>query len=87
MRDFILADNQELTRLGLKALLSEYTDTAVTLYASSMDFVREGREGTDFTVQVVIVHTSGALLAVVAGGVGQWLDYRGLCLTEARSAL
>lgn len=60
---------------------------AVTLYASSMDFVREGREGTDFTVQVVIVHTSGALLAVVAGGVGQWLDYRGLCIIELALAV
>ena len=31
MRDFILADNQELTRLGLKTLLSEYSENNVTI--------------------------------------------------------
>ena len=82
-----LTPSLPLVLTGIILLRAVEASAAVTLYASSMDFVREGREGTDFTVQVVIVHTSGALLAVVAGGVGQWLDYRGLCLTEARSAL
>lgn len=55
---------------------------AVTLYTSAMDTVRAGREGTDFTIQLVIVHLSGALTSVLSGGIGQWLDYRGLCLIE-----
>lgn len=76
-----------LVLTGIILLRAVEASAAVTLYASSMDFVREGREGTDFTVQVVIVHTSGALLAVVAGGVGQWLDYRGLCLIELALAV
>ena len=77
-----LTPSLPLVLTGIILLRAVEASAAVTLYASSMDFVREGREGTDFTVQVVIVHTSGALLAVVAGGVGQWLDYRGLCLIE-----
>lgn len=60
---------------------------AVTLYTSAMDCVRSGREGTDFTIQLVIVHLSGALASVLSGGVGQWLDYRGLCLIELAIAI
>jgi len=55
---------------------------AVTLYTTAMDSVRPGREGTDFTIQLVLVHLSGALTSVLSGGIGQWLDYRGLCLIE-----
>lgn len=83
----ILTPSLPLVLTGIILLRAVEASAAVTLYASSMDFVREGREGTDFTVQVVIVHTSGALLAVVAGGVGQWLDYRGLCLIELALAV
>lgn len=82
-----LTPSLSLVLTGIILLRAVEASAAVTLYASSMDFVREGREGTDFTVQVVIVHTSGALLAVVAGGVGQWLDYRGLCIIELALAV
>lgn len=82
-----LTPSLPLVLTGIILLRAVEASAAVTLYASSMDFVREGREGTDFTIQVVIVHTSGALLAVVAGGVGQWLDYRGLCLIELALAV
>lgn len=60
---------------------------AVTLYTSAMDTVRAGREGSDFTIQLVIVHLSGALTSVLSGGIGQWLDYRGLCLIELAIAI
>lgn len=82
-----LTPSLPLVLTGIILLRAVEASAAVTLYASSMDFVREGREGTDFTVQVVIVHTSGTLLAVVAGGVGQWLDYRGLCIIELALAV
>jgi len=52
------------------------------VYTSAMDCVREGREGTDFTVQVVVVHISSTLISLIAGGVGEWLDYRGLYIIE-----
>jgi MFS family permease len=60
---------------------------AVTLYTTAMDSVRPGREGTDFTIQLVLVHLSGALTSVLSGGIGQWLDYRGLCLIELGIAI
>lgn len=71
-----------LIMTGIVLLRAVEASAAVTVYSTSMDFVRPGREGTDFTIQVVVVHLSGSLISVVAGGVGQWLDYRGLCLIE-----
>lgn len=68
--------------VGILILRAIEASAAVTVYSTSMDYVRNGREGTDFTIQVVIVHISGSLISVIAGGVGQWLDYRGLCFIE-----
>ena len=68
--------------VGILILRAIEASAAVTVYSTSMDYVRNGREGTDFTIQVVIVHLSGSLISVIAGGVGQWLDYRGLCFIE-----
>lgn len=55
MRDFILADNQELTRLGLKALLSEYTDTTVTIVEDKAALIERLRH--DSHTVVVIDYT------------------------------
>lgn len=55
MRDFILADNQELTRLGLKTLLSEYEDSKVTIVedkATLIDYLRK-----DSNVVIIIDYT------------------------------
>ena len=55
MRNFILADNQELTRLGLKTLLSEYTNSNVSIVedkAALIDLLRQ-----DSHVVVVIDFT------------------------------
>ena len=57
------------------------------VYTCAMDCVREGREGTDFTIQVVVVHFSSTLISLISGGVGEWLDYRGLYLIELAIAL
>lgn len=67
---------------GIILLRSVEASAAVTLYSTAMDHVRPGSEGTDFTLQIVLVHLSGSLTSVLAGGVGQWLDYRGLCAVE-----
>lgn len=71
-----------LILVGILLVRAVEASAAVTLYTTAMDNVRPGREGTDFTIQIVIVHFSGSLVSVISGGVGQWLDYRGLCLIE-----
>ena len=55
MRDFILADNQELTRLGLKTLLSEYSDTTVTIVEDKAALIERLRH--DSHTVVVIDYT------------------------------
>ena len=81
---FITYTTPTLTLVLIGIVLIRFVEAcaAVTLYTTAMDSVRPGREGTDFTIQLVLVHLSGALTSVLSGGIGQWLDYRGLCLIE-----
>ena len=55
-----------------------------------MDIVRSGREGTDFTVQIVITHLSSLVIAVMSGKAGDAVGYHNffgieiiLCLIAA----
>lgn len=43
-----------------------------------MDIVRKGREGTDFTLQIVITHLSSLVIAVLSGKVADIIGYSGL---------
>lgn len=64
-----------------------YGLATVVVYTSAMGCVRPGREGTDFTVQIVITHVSGMLIAVAAGSIGEIFGYRGIYITETIIAL
>ena len=72
---------------GLLLVKTCHAFASIVVYTTAMDCVREGREGTDFTVQVVVVQLSSSLISIISGGVGQWLDYRGLYLIELAIAL
>jgi uncharacterized membrane protein YdjX (TVP38/TMEM64 family) len=47
-----------------------------------MDNIRVGREGTDFTIQIVITHLSSLIISVASGKIAQTIDYGGLFLIE-----
>ena len=72
---------------GLLFVKTCHAFASIVVYTTAMDCVREGREGTDFTVQVVIVHFSSTLISLISGGVGEWLDYRGLYAIELTIAV
>ncbi len=72
---------------GICLVWGAYGLSTVIIYTTSMDIVRKGREGTDFTVQIVITHLSGMLIAVFSGKVGDMLGYTGLFTLEAGLAL
>jgi len=72
---------------GLLFVKTCHAFASIVVYTTAMDTVREGREGTDFTVQVVVVHFSSTLISLISGGVGEWLDYRGLYLIELSIAI
>lgn len=69
--------------LGICLLWGAYGLSTVAIYTTSMDIVRGGREGTDFTLQIVITHLSGLIIAVMSGHVGDKIGYDGLFLGEA----
>lgn len=52
MRNFILADNQELTRTGLQALLSEFKGASVDIVSNKKELV--GELGRDVDAVVII---------------------------------
>jgi MFS family permease len=53
--------------MGITLLWVAYGLSMVALYTAAMDKVRPGREGTDFTIQIVITHLSGLIIAVMSG--------------------
>lgn len=72
---------------GIAMLWGAYGFSTVAIYTISMDRVRPGREGTDFTLQIVITHLSGLIIAVMSGKVGDMLGYQGLFGIEALLSL
>lgn len=59
-------------------LWGAYGLSTVIIYTTSMDAVRKNCEGTDFTLQIVISHLSGMLIAIFSGRVGDYLGYSGI---------
>ncbi|MFI3268080.1 MAG: MFS transporter [Rikenellaceae bacterium] len=53
--------------LGVCFLWASYGLSTVVVYTTSMDKSREGREGTDFTIQTVITHLSSMIIAIFSG--------------------
>ncbi|PLX24427.1 MAG: MFS transporter [Salinivirgaceae bacterium] len=72
---------------GIALLWGTYGFSSVIIYTTSMDIVRKGYEGTDFTVQIVISHLSGVIFAVLSGKLAGALGYTGLFASEAGFAL
>ncbi|MCI6161570.1 MAG: MFS transporter [Prevotella sp.] len=68
-------------------LWSSYGVSTMVVFTSSMNSVRPGREGTDFTVQTVITHLSGMFLALSAGRIADIFQYRGLFVVESAVAV
>ena len=68
-------------------LWASYGLSAVLVNTVAMDFLRDGREGTDFTLQTVIAHLSSMLIAVCSGKVADLLGYSGLFLVETGLAV
>ena len=68
-------------------LWGSYGLATIVVYTSAMEQVRQGREGTDFTLQTVITHLSGILLAVASGKMADATGYSGLFLFEMIVAL
>jgi len=72
---------------GVALLWSSYAMSSVFVYTLAMKIVRKGREGTDFTIQIVITHISSLFIAVMSGKVADAIAYRGLFFIEISLAI
>lgn len=72
---------------GILLLWGSYGMATIVVYTTAMDCVRPGREGTDFTIQTVLTHLSGMLVAIASGKLADHLGYHGLFLFEIALAL
>jgi len=68
-------------------LWTSYGFASVLVNTVSMDFVRPGREGTDFTLQTVLVHFSSMMIAVFSGRLADGIGYSGLACVEIALAI
>jgi len=68
--------------VGIGLLWSSYGLSTVAIYTTSMDAVRKGREGTDFTLQIVITHLSSLVIAVSSGKIGDMVGYNNVFAIE-----
>lgn len=73
--------------IGIFMLWGSYGMATIIVYTTAMDCVREGREGTDFTIQTVITHLSGMLMAIMSGKFADHFGYNNLFLVESSIAL
>ena len=69
--------------IGIGLVWCAYGLSTVGIYTVSMDAVRKGREGTDFTIQIVITHIGSLIMATTSGKIAHEFGYNGLFTFEA----
>ncbi|EGJ71210.1 major facilitator superfamily MFS_1 [Bacteroides coprosuis DSM 18011] len=71
-----------LLYLGIILLWTSYGMATIIIYTTAMDYVRPGKEGTDFTIQTVITHLSSMCVAIGSGFVAEHFGYQTLACVE-----
>ncbi|MDR1516983.1 MAG: MFS transporter [Dysgonamonadaceae bacterium] len=73
--------------VGVALVWGIYGMASTMVYTVSMDIVRDGREGTDFTMQIVITHFSSMIVAFGCSSLGDVFGFSGLFATELALAV
>jgi MFS family permease len=68
---------------ALILIWSIYGAISVSVYTIAMNSIRRGREGTDFTIQIVLTHLGSLIFAILSGKLAHMLGYRGLFIIES----
>ncbi|MBP1676740.1 MAG: muropeptide transporter [Bacteroidetes bacterium] len=71
---------------GIGLVWASYGLSTVAIYTLAMDKVRKGREGTDFTIQIVLTHIGSLLVATLSGKIAHETGYTALFFGEAAVA-
>lgn len=64
--------------IGIALLWGCYGLASVIIFTSSMNAVRKGREGTDFTLQIVLTHLSSIFMVVICSRIAGKISYKAL---------
>ena len=68
--------------IGIALLWSCYGIASVIVFTTSMNAVRKGREGTDFTLQIVITHISSIVMVILCSKIAGAFSYKSLFAFE-----
>ncbi len=68
-------------QIGIIAVWGIYSMTTVFVYSFLMEGIRGNREGTDFTIQIVLAHLGSLIMAVLSGKIAHETGYSGLFAT------
>lgn len=83
---FLTINNLGITKpllyTAITILWSAYSMSSVIIYTISMGKVRQGREGTDYSMQIVITHLKGIVIAILAGKVADAFGMNNLFIAE-----
>lgn len=71
-----------LLQIAIISIWAAYGLATVFIYTTTMDLIRDGRAGTDFTIQIVLTHIGSLVLAVLSGKIAHSIGYSGLFLGE-----
>lgn len=71
-----------LIYVGIGLVWLTYGMASTLVYTTSMDLVRAGREGTDFTLQIVVTHLSSMIFSISCSRVADLYGYHGLFTTS-----
>jgi predicted MFS family arabinose efflux permease len=75
--------SKPLLYLVIAVLWTAYSMASVVIYTISMTKVRQGKEGTDYSLQIVITHLSGILVALISGRLADKIGYEDFFFAEA----
>lgn len=80
-------ESHALILVGVALVWGTYGMASTMINTAAMDIVREGREGTDFTLQIVLTHLSAMIISLVSARVGDLTGYSGLFAMELTLAV
>ena len=69
-------------QMAIIGIWSVYSMGSVFVYTLIMNNIRDGREGTDFTLQIVIAHIGSMIIAIGSGKLAHSIGYDGLFFIE-----
>ena len=78
--------SEHLLYIGITLLWGSYGMATIIVYTTAMDYVRPGKEGTDFTIQTVITHFSSMCIAILSGFIAEHSGYHTLAVVEVALA-